>query len=216
VKVEIWSDVACPWCWVGRRRFERALARFELRDEVEVVWRSFELDPSAPRVHEASNAERLAAKYGVSVEQARAMNERVAGEGRKEGLDLRLEGVRAGNTFDAHRLIHFADAHGLRDAMIDRLYAAYFTESAAIGEADTLVRLASEAGLDADAARAMLAGDAHADDVRADEARARELGIGGVPFFAIDERWGVSGAQPAEVLLDALRTALRESDGVPG
>jgi predicted DsbA family dithiol-disulfide isomerase len=210
MKVEIWSDIACPWCWIGKRRFEHALSQFEHRDEVEVVWRSFELDPTAPRQHGVPQAELLARKYGMPVEQARAMADRVAAEGSKEGLRFDFERVQSGNTFDAHRLIHLAAASGRRDEMVDRLYAAYFTEGEALGEVDTLVRLATEVGLDAAEARAMLEGDALADDVRADEERARAFGISGVPFFAIDERYGVSGAQPPLALLEALRRAWRE------
>ena len=210
MKIEIWSDIACPWCWIGKRRFEHALSQFEHRDEVEVVWRSYELDPKAPRQYGVPQAELLARKYGMSVEQTRAMTDRVAGEGRKEGLAFDFERVQSGNTFDAHRLIHLAAASGLRDAMVDRLYAAYFTEGETLGDVDTLVRLATEVGLDADEARATLEGDALSDEVRADQERARTFGVTGVPFFAIDERYGVSGAQPPLALLEAMRRAWRE------
>lgn len=210
MKIEIWSDIACPWCYVGKRRFERALESFSHRDDVEVSWRSFELDPTAPRQHGEPQAELLSKKYGVSLEQAEAMNANMTAEARKEGLDFRFDRVQVGNTFDAHRLIHFAATEGKRDAMVERLFQAYLTDGAALGDVEVLVRLASEVGLDTGGTRAALGGDAFADEVRADEKRARFLGVSSVPFFAIDERYGVSGAQPPEVLLDALRQAWRE------
>jgi predicted DsbA family dithiol-disulfide isomerase len=211
MKVEIWSDIACPWCYVGKRRFESALRQFEHAPEVEVVWRSFELDPNAPRTHAESQDELLAKKYGMPVEKARAMNERMAGEGAKEGLDMRFDRVRVGNTFDAHRLMHLAAESGHADAMKERLMRAYFAEGESVADPETLVRLGTEVGLDPSRVREVVAGDAYANDVRADEQRARAFGISGVPFFAIDERYGVSGAQPSDVLLGALREAYDEA-----
>ena len=211
MRVEIWSDVVCPWCYIGKRRFEAALAQFEHADEVEVTWRSFELDPGAPPVQTEPHAERLARKYGVSLAQVEAMNARLIGEARKEGLDFHLAESKGGNTFDAHRLIHLAAEHGRADEMKERLLKAYFTEGVAIGERAELVRLAVAVGLEEVEVKAMLLSDRLSDEVRADEARARSFGISGVPFFAIDERYGVSGAQPAEVLLDVLRQAYASS-----
>jgi predicted DsbA family dithiol-disulfide isomerase len=211
MKVEIWSDIACPWCYVGKRRFESALRQFEHAPEVEVVWRSFELDQNAPRTHAESQDELLAKKYGMPVEKARAMNERMAGEGAKEGLDMRFDRVRVGNTFDAHRLVHLAAESGRAEAMKERLMRAYFTEGESVAEPDTLVRLGTEVGLDPERVRDVVAGDAFASDVRADEQRARTFGISGVPFFAIDERYGISGAQTPEVLVGALRRAYEEA-----
>jgi predicted DsbA family dithiol-disulfide isomerase len=209
--VEIWSDVVCPWCYIGKRRFESALAQFEHRDDVELRWRSFELDPDAPRIAEVTGPERLAAKYGVSLEQARAMNANVTGIAAGEGLEYRLDRTRGGNTFDAHRLIQLAADEGIQDAVKERLMRGYFTEGEPIGDHDALARLTADAGLDPAAARALLAGDAHADSVRADEQLARQLGITAVPFFVLDRRYGVSGAQPAEILLGALQQAWEES-----
>jgi predicted DsbA family dithiol-disulfide isomerase len=211
MRVEIWSDIACPWCYVGKRRFETALREFEHAADVDVVSRSFELDPAAPRTREGSQHEHLAAKYGMPVERARAMNERMTGEGEKEGIDFRFDRVRMGNTFDAHRLVHLAAESGKADAMKERLMRAYFTEGEAIGDPDALARLAADVGLDAPRAREALAGDAYVAEVRADEERARSFGISGVPFFAIDERYAVSGAQTPDVLLGALRQAYEES-----
>jgi predicted DsbA family dithiol-disulfide isomerase len=211
MKVEIWSDVACPWCYVGKRRFERAMAEFEHRDDVEVVWRSFELDPAAPRRQTEKVTAMLSRKYGIPLAQAEAMNARLAAEARKDGIDFAFDRVQLGNTFDAHRLIHFAAASGRREAMVERLFKGYFTDGEALGDVDVLARLAGEAGLDESAARAVLQGTAFADAVRADQQRAREFGISGVPFFALDERYGVSGAQPPEAILGALRQAWGES-----
>jgi len=200
--VEIWSDIVCPWCYVGKRRLESALARFE--PPVEVTWRSFELDPSAPRERDLPAAEHLAAKYGMSVEQARASQAQLTELAAAEGLEYHLDRTRGGNSFDAHRMIHLAAAHGLQDAAKERLMRAYFTEAEPIGDPDTLVRLMGAIGIDEDEARAVLDGDAYADAVRADEQLARQIGIQGVPFFVLDRRYGVSGAQPADVLLEAL------------
>jgi predicted DsbA family dithiol-disulfide isomerase len=211
MKVEIWSDVVCPWCYIGKRRFEAALAEFGHAGEVEVVWRSFELDPGAPRVQTEPHAERLARKYGVSLAQVEAMDARLVGEAKKEGLDFRLADSKGGNTFDAHRLIHFAAEGGRAGAMKERLMKAYFTEGMPIGERAELTRLAVDVGLDEGETKAVLSSDRYADDVRADEARARTFGISGVPFFAVDERYGISGAQPRELILEALQQAYGES-----
>lgn len=214
MRVEIWSDVVCPWCYIGKRRFEAALAQFEHAGDVEVAWRSFELDPNAPPVQTEPHAERLARKYGVSLQQVEAMDARLVGEAKKEGLDFRLAESKGGNTFDAHRLIHFAGESGRAGEMKERLMKAYFTEGVAIGERGELVRLAVEVGFDEADVKGMLSSDQFANEVRADEARARAFGISGVPFFAIDERYGVSGAQPTDVLLDALRQAYVNSQMV--
>ncbi len=200
--VEIWSDVVCPWCYVGKRRLESALAKFGR--PVEVVWRSFELDPSAPRERELPAAEHLAAKYGMSVEQAQASQSQLTELAAAEGLEYHLDRTRGGNSFDAHRMIHLAAAHGLQDAAKERLMRAYFTEAEPIGDPDTLVRLMAEIGIDDDEARAVVQGDAYTDAVREDEHVATRIGIQGVPFFVLNRRYGVSGAQPAEVLLEAL------------
>jgi len=210
MKVEIWSDVVCPWCYIGKRRITSALARFDHRDEVEVVWRSFELDPQAPRRREGDPADRLAAKYGMSRDEALAAQANLTRVAAGEGLEFRLAVTKSGNTFDAHRLLHLAAERGIQDGVKERLFAAYLVEGEAIGEPDTLVRVVSEAGLDADEARAVLDGDAYADQVRADELEASDIGVTGVPFFVIDRKYAVSGAQPANVLVDVLRRAWSE------
>jgi predicted DsbA family dithiol-disulfide isomerase len=212
VQVEIWSDVVCPWCAIGKRRFEAALAGFEHADDVEVVWRSFELDPTAPAEVAGSATDRLAEKYGVPVEQAEAMQARVVEQAAGEGLDFRFERSRPGNTVDAHRLLHLAKDRGVQGAVKERLLLAYFTDGERIGDRATLARLGAEAGLDEAEAAEVLASDRYLAEVRADQAEARELGIQGVPFFVLDRRYGVSGAQPVEVLGQALRQAYAESE----
>jgi predicted DsbA family dithiol-disulfide isomerase len=211
VKVEIWSDVVCPWCYVGKRRFEAALADFDHRDDVEVVWRSFELDPSAPAIREGDPVERLAAKYGMSKEDALSAQRNLTSVAAGEGLDFHLESARSGNSFDAHRLVHLAADEGRQDQMKERLFSAYLVEGQPIGDRDTLVALAGEVGIDTYRAAKVLAGDTYTSEVRAEEIEAREIGINGVPFFVIDRTYGVSGAQPAETLTAALDQAWAKS-----
>lgn len=211
--VEIWSDVVCPWCYIGKREFEQAMAGFDHRDEVVVRWRSFELDPKAPARRDLSMVEVLQTKYSMSEPEARAANLRVTEIAAGVGLQYRLDDVVMGNTFDAHRLIHLAATVGLADAAEERLMAAYFTEGAAIGERPTLSRLAADVGLDHAQVEALWSGNEFAENVRSDEQRAAQMGASGVPFFAIDEAVGVSGAQSSEVLLDALRRAWDRSHG---
>ncbi len=206
LRVDVWSDIACPWCYVGKRHLEAALARFPHREDVEIVWRAFELDPSAPREVDraVTYAERLAKKYGSSLREADGMISRMTDVAKADGLDFRFDRIRPGNTFDAHRVLHLAHARGVQDAVKERFLLGYMTEGCAIGDAETLVRLAADAGLDGEEVRALLASDDQTASVRADEDRARELGVRGVPFFVIGERYAISGAQPAETLLRAL------------
>jgi predicted DsbA family dithiol-disulfide isomerase len=213
MQVEIFSDVVCPWCAVGKRRFEAALATFEHADEIDVVWRAYELDPNAPAQREGDYAERLARKYGMSRDQAEAANERLTRLAAADGLDFHFERVRPGNTFDAHRLLHYAReaGPGLQDALKERLFLAYFTEGAAIGEPETLVRLAGEVGLDPAACAEILAGDRYADAVRADERAASDLDVTGVPFFVVDGRFGIPGAQDVDTFLRVLERAWARS-----
>lgn len=207
MEVEIWSDVVCPWCYIGKRRFEKALEQFPHREAVNVHWRSFELDPNAPQQYPGTLNEMLARKYGTTPGQAAQMNARVSGLAADEGLDYHLDEAKPSNTFNAHRLLHLAAERGKQAEVKERLMRAYFTEGQPVGDPETLARLVAEAGLDVGEARAALATDEYADDVRADEERAAMFGIRGVPFVVIDERYGVSGAQPTEVFLQALQTA---------
>ena len=201
--VEIWSDIVCPWCYVGKRRLEHALERFAHRDQVELTWRSFQLDPTAPPERTTSPAEHLASKYGMSIEEAERSNAQMTELAAGEGLEYHLDRTRGGNSFDAHRLIQLAKGNGRGDEVMERLMRAYFTEGEAIGDAETIVRLAIEMGVDP---RGLL-GDAYADAVRQDEELARRIGIQGVPFFVLNRRYGISGAQPPELLLKALEKA---------
>ena len=202
--VEIWSDVVCPWCYIGKRRFEAALAAFEHADEVTVMWRSFELDQEAPKVAEGTATERLAAKYGMSLERAQQLHAEMTERAAEEGLDFRFDLARGGNTFDAHRLIHLAATYGHQAASKERLMRAYFTEGEPIADPETLIRVVAEVGVDPVEARDVLQTDRFAEDVREDELLASQLGIQGVPFFVLGRRYGISGAQPADVLLQAL------------
>ncbi|WP_405919252.1 DsbA family oxidoreductase [Streptomyces longwoodensis] len=210
MRVEIWSDIACPWCYVGKARFEKALAAFPHRDQVEVVHRSFELDPGRAKDDVQPVITMLSRKYGLSEEQARAGEDNLGAQAAAEGLAYRTRGRDHGNTFDLHRLLHLAKEHGRQDELLQVLYRANFAEERSLfteGD-DRLVELAVEAGLDADAVRAVLADPAaYADEVRADEREAAELGANGVPFFVLDRKYGVSGAQPAEVFAQALTQA---------
>jgi predicted DsbA family dithiol-disulfide isomerase len=185
------------------------LERFEHADEIEVVWRAYELDPSAPARREGDYASRLAKKYGLSRQQALAANERLTSTAAADGLDFRFDSVQPGNTFDAHRLLHYARqaGPGVQDALKERFFLAYFTEGLPIGDTETLVALAAETGLDPAESAAVLAGDRFAAEVRADEEEALELGITGVPFFVVDGKFGIPGAQDVDTFLSVLERA---------
>jgi len=211
MRVDIWSDVICPWCYIGKRRFETALGRFAHRDQVDVVWHSFELDPTAPAHRPGTLADHLSKKYGMTPQQAVDANAKMTGLAAAEGLEYHLERAQPGNTFDAHRLLHLAHQHGVQDEMKERLMRGYFSEGMAVGDPGDLVAAGVDAGLDKDEVRAVLDGDAYAEEVRADEATASSLGISGVPFFVLDQRYGVSGAQPPEAILAALNQAWEQA-----
>jgi predicted DsbA family dithiol-disulfide isomerase len=205
VQVEIWADVVCPWCYIGKRRFEAALARFPQRDDVEVVHRSFQLDPSAPRGVTRPTRDVLAAKYGgPNLDQ---MFARVEGVAAAEGLDYHLARGTSGNTVDAHRVLHAAAAAGLSEAAWELFYRAYFTDARSVFDRDSLVELAVEAGLSREVAVAVLDSDDYAAAVEDDTRTATSLGATGVPFFVADRRMGVAGAQPVEVMLAMLEQA---------
>lgn len=210
ITIEVWSDVVCPFCYIGKRELENALARFPHGDQVKVVWKSFELDPGAP-VRSAENTyAMLSRKYGLSLEQAkertRGVRERAAGL----GLDYDFDKTIVGSSFDAHRLLQYAKSQGKGDAMKERLFRAYFTEGKHIADRATLIALAGEAGLDEAGARSALEGTAWTEQVRADEQEARQLSISGVPFFVFDRRFAVSGAQSNAVFQQALEKAWAE------
>jgi predicted DsbA family dithiol-disulfide isomerase len=207
MQIEIWSDVICPWCYIGKRRFEMALADFAHKDDVQVIWRSFELDPSSPRQLPGTLEEMLAHKYRVSAQEAAAMNARVTAVAKEVGLEYRLGAARPGNTFDAHRLLHFAASRQLGDRATERIMHAYFSEALAVGDRAALANIAPELGIAETDALSMLESTAYSDEVRADEARAAKFGISGVPFFVIDEKVGISGAQPVGVFAETLQRA---------
>ncbi len=206
MRVDIWGDIVCPWCYIGHSRFSRALAGFEHRDEVEVVYRAFELDPSIPPGQATPIPDVLAAKYGLSQAQAREAEAGVAATAAAEGLEFTADRA-VGNTFNAHRLVQLGREHGLQGPVLRRLYRAYFAEGRPVFESGDLVDLAAEAGLDREAAAKALANGSYAEAVRADEDRAMALGITGVPFCVIQGKLGVSGAQQAETFARALRQA---------
>jgi predicted DsbA family dithiol-disulfide isomerase len=212
VEIEIWSDVACPWCYIGKRRFEQALASFEHREEVAVRWRSFELDPGAPAERDGDLVSHLVAKYAISTEEARQSQQRLTDLAAAEGLDFHFDSVRSGSTFDAHRLVHLASRHRLQDAAKERLLHAYFTDGDLVSDPDTLVRIGAELGLPESELRELLSSDLCSAEVREDERLAQALGISAVPTFVVDRSLAVSGAQPPEALLQLLRTAWERRD----
>ncbi|RYY49928.1 MULTISPECIES: DsbA family protein [unclassified Aeromicrobium] len=212
VDVQIWSDVACPWCYVGKRRFEQAVERFRAEGgDVSVTYRSFELSPETPVDFEGDEVDFLARHKGMQRDQVVTMLDQMTVVAADEGLDYDFAALQHTNTVLAHQLLHLARSHGQQAAMKERLLAAYFVEGRHVGRVADLADLAAEVGLDRDEVVAALESGAHLDDVRADQQRALELGIRGVPFFVLDDRLGVSGAQDPEVLLGALRQAAEGS-----
>ncbi len=204
MRIDVWSDVMCPWCWLGKARLEKALAEHPRRDEVEVVFHSFELDPRTPEDLDISANEMLAKKYGFPRAQIDAMHERIRDMGLEIGIDFRFDRVRTSNTFDAHQVIHLAHERGKQRAMVDRLFEAHFRDGVRVGDRAELVRLAVEVGLDAVEVQAALDERRLAPAVHADEAQARSLGVTGVPFYVFDGTFGVSGAQSVDVLRSVL------------
>jgi predicted DsbA family dithiol-disulfide isomerase len=215
MRIEIWSDVVCPWCYIGKRRLERALGEFEHADEVEVTWRSFQLNPDTVPGTAVPTLEYLNQRFGP---QAQAMTARVAELGKAEGLDLDFSSSLAVNTLEAHRLLHLAAGLGFGGAAKERLLRAHFTEGADLSDHETLIRLLAEAGPAGQAgtaearAREVLAGREYEDAVLDDITMARRMGASGVPFFVIDQKYGISGAQSPETFLHALRTAYADED----
>jgi predicted DsbA family dithiol-disulfide isomerase len=205
MQIEIWSDVVCPWCYIGKRRFETALAQSGNREQINVIWRSFELDPNAPRQQPGTIRELLSHKYHISLQEADEMIARVSSIAKGAGLEYRLDIARRGNTFDAHRLLHFAAEKQVGELAIESVMHAYFSKSLPVGDRTALARLAPKFGLSESEALAVLESDKYSDAVRADESRAAGFGISGVPFFVFDEKSGISGAQPVEVFVEALQ-----------
>jgi predicted DsbA family dithiol-disulfide isomerase len=211
MQVDIFSDVVCPWCYIGKRRFDAALARFANPDDVTVTYRSFQLDPDAPARSTESVEQHLATKYGRTLEQAREMNQRVTDLAAGVGLEFHLGKAQRANTFDAHRLLHLAAARGLQAELAERLLDAYFTEGALVSDHAELAELAVSAGLDQAEVTTVLAGDDYAEQVRGDLTLASQFGITGVPFFVFDRTYGVSGAQETAVFSDVLERVWSET-----
>lgn len=210
LKVDIWSDIACPWCYVGKRRFEEGVRRFTAADPdrmVEVEYHSFELAPDTPVDFEGTEVDFLAGHKGLPVEQVRPMLEQMTEVAASVGLDFDYAALRHTNTLKAHQLLHLARAHGVQHEMKERLLRAYFTEGRHVGHDEELADLAAEVGLDRGEVLEALAQETYLDAVREDIAQARAYGIHGVPFYVIDQRFGVSGAQDPAVFVDALRQA---------
>lgn len=210
MQIEIWSDVVCPWCYIGKRRLEAALATFPHRDEVEIVWRSFQLDPTAPAASTETVAEHLGRKYGGGAEAGLAMIERTEAIAAQEGMTWRQKEAQRANTIDAHRLLHLAlESAGpdVQGALKEALFAAYFVDAEHIADHEVLRRIGAAVGLDPARVDAVLAGDEYRGDVMADQAQAKAYGATGVPFFVVDRRYGVSGAQPADQLQSVLERA---------
>ncbi|PVW06544.1 disulfide bond formation protein DsbA [Microbacterium sp. Gd 4-13] len=208
IKIDVWSDIACPWCYIGKRNLESGLAAASTDDDapvVEVVFHSYELAPDTPVDFDGGETDYLAHHKGIPAEQAREMLDRVTGVAAAAGLEYRFDTLKHTNTVKAHQLLHFAKAEGRQPDLTERLMSAYFTEGRHLGRDDVLVALAADAGLDPDAARDALVSERYLDDVRADQAQAQAYGITGVPFFVIDGKYGVSGAQPAEAFAQIAR-----------
>jgi predicted DsbA family dithiol-disulfide isomerase len=208
MRIDVWSDLVCPWCYIGKRRLERALEGFEHRDAVDVVHRSFQLNPSAPAGRTSSRRDMLMSKYGRSAAEVAELDARMEQTAAGDGLEYHLTAAGVtGNTFDAHRLVHLGRDQGRQDQVVERFFRAYFTEQQSLFDRESLSVLAVESGLDAADVRRVLDDDEFADAVRRDIRQAQALGTTGVPFFVIDGRYGVSGAQPVEVFGDALSRA---------
>ncbi len=205
MRIDVWSDILCPFCHLGRRHLELALEQFEHADEVGVVWHSFQLDRSAPAVDDLPVLDRVAAKYGAGRDQMVAQHEQMALDAAAVGLDFRWERLQGGNSYDAHRVLHLARSLGREREVTERVMRAWYTEGAAIGDGEVLLALAVEGGLEASVVRETLESDDFGIDVRTDLALAGQIGITSVPTFVLDQKYGVSGAQPVEVLLGSIR-----------
>lgn len=213
MKVDIWSDVRCPFCYIGKKKFEMALARFEDKDQVEVEWHSFELDPNAETLLDKSPYDYLAERYGKSRDWAVATHEQVAQSAAEVGLTFNFDQAIMANSFDAHRIIQLAKVNGKANEVEENLFKAHFTDGKNIADHEVLISIAEESGLDPAAAKDVLQRDAFVDEVRYDEKVAQDIGVTGVPFFVIDHKFGVSGAQSPDTFLNALISAKKEQAG---
>lgn len=212
MQIEIWSDVKCPWCYVGKRRFEKALADFPHRDGVEVTWKSYQLDPGLPEHYDGTEEQYLSERKGIAPEQLREMWQHLSRQAEGEGLHFDFDRIVVGNSFTAHRFLHLAKASGRGDAAKEAIMSAHFEQGLDTSDVDVLASLGAGIGLDEAEVRETVAGDRFADDVRRDIEEARTLGVQGVPFFVVDRKYGISGAQPVELFRQALDTAWQEAN----
>ncbi|KKK34557.1 DSBA oxidoreductase [Salinicoccus sediminis] len=210
MKVEIWSDIGCPFCYIGKRNFEAGVEEFAGKDELEVVYRSFQLDPTAEKEPDETMAELLAKKYDKSVKEAEIMNSQVADTAKAAGLEFNMEKVVPSNSRDAHRLVKFAREEGLDAEAMDRLYKAYFTDGVNVADTEELVEIGTGLGLDEEKVREMLDSDLYKEQVIEDQNVANQLGAQGVPLFVINRKYGISGAQPPQAFKEALTKASEE------
>ena len=210
MKVEIWSDLVCPFCYIGKRKFEHALEQFEHGNDIGIQWRSFELQPGLQTDGSKNQYEHLAESKGWTLEYSKQVHDQLTKKAKEEGLSYHFDKAIPANTFNAHRLSHLAGEHDLQDEAEERLFAAHFTEGKNIDDNQTLVQLGVEIGLPEDEIRGMLQGNVYADDVERDKVAAREVGVQGVPFFVVNNKYAISGAQPSEVFLDTLQKAYKE------
>ncbi|MGG3466808.1 DsbA family oxidoreductase [Neobacillus pocheonensis] len=216
MKIEVWSDYVCPFCYIGKRRLEEAIAQFPNKDHVEVEFKSFELDPNSPKNIGQNIHEVLAKKYGMSIEQAKQANQNVGQQAATVGLTFNFDEMKPTNTFDAHRLAKFAKTKGKEAAVSEKLLQAYFTDSKHIGEHETLADIAESAGLERQEVMNILADkNAFAQDVRFDESLAQQYGVRGVPYFVLNQKYAISGAQPIETFKGALQKVWEEESSSP-
>ncbi|MCO1337482.1 disulfide bond formation protein DsbA [Kocuria polaris] len=210
MKVDIWSDVACPWCYIGKRRFESALRSVPFENQIDIVWHSYQLDPDLPAHYAGSELDYLAERKGMARDQVAQMFSHVATQAAAEGLDFDFATLKVANTFTAHRVLHLADEHGRAGELKEAMLSAHFERGVDIGDRDELIALATGVGVERDDVVRVLDSDEHAGSVREDAAAARRLGITGVPFFVLGDKYGISGAQPAETFTRALEQAYGE------
>lgn len=210
MKVEIWSDIVCPFCYIGKRKFENALNGFKQKETVEIVWRSFQLDPGVQPVPGQSVDQYLANRKGVSLEKGKEMNDYMSAIAREVGLEYNFETAVVNNTMNAHRLLHLAKKEGLQNEMKEALFKAYYTDSKNIGDTETLRSIGEGVGLDASATRRMLESDQYENEVKMDQYEAQQIGVQGVPFFVFNNKYAVSGAQPTSVFAEVLEKVCQE------
>lgn len=208
MKVEIWLDFVCPFCYLGKAKFEKALEKFSGKENVDIIYKSFELDPNASKMYNGTMSELISKKYGITIKEAQENNERLTAQAKEVGLVFNLEKAIPVNTFYAHRLLQSAKEIGKDSDIVNLIFKAYFTDAKNIADIDTLAQISKEAGLKEEAVRVILNSDKYTDKVRKDEKQSQDIGITGVPFFIINQKYTVSGAQPIETLREALEKAL--------